>query len=205
MVMTNATEAYPLSDAERKDREALLKRLGVNFAPAIAEIIPLDHEVRKRRPLGLKPILDDDAPSALPATWTPQPGVPAMRDDLAMAMDVIRDIAEALVETQDRAKAKFDEVQAQFANQIAALKNENQSLRIILENLRITQRGDRGIRQPISEAISTFLARSVCTAGPGAASAVAALSPGLARPTGRWRSAAAGLARAVSPRAFRRR
>jgi hypothetical protein len=68
-----------------------------------------------------------------------------MRDDLAMAMDVIRDIAEALVEAQDRAKAKFDTMQASFDNQIGALKNENQALRLILENLRITQRGERGI------------------------------------------------------------
>ncbi len=100
-----------------------------------------------RRPLGLAPAPgDDDAPHEASApTWRPQPGVPAMRDDLAMAMDVIRDIAEALVEAQDRAKAKFDTMQASFDNQVAALKNENQALRLILENLRITQRGERGI------------------------------------------------------------
>jgi hypothetical protein len=106
-----------------------------------------------RRPLGLAPGGGSGAPAAdEPAalapgapTWTPQPGVPAMRDDLAMAMDVIRDIAEALVEAQDRAKAKFDTMQASFDNQIGALKNENQALRLILENLRITQRGERGI------------------------------------------------------------
>jgi hypothetical protein len=100
-----------------------------------------------RRPLGLAPAPGDDdaAHEASAPTWRPQPGVPAMRDDLAMAMDVIRDIAEALVETQDRAKAKFDTMQASFDNQVAALKNENQALRLILENLRITQRGERGI------------------------------------------------------------
>jgi hypothetical protein len=100
-----------------------------------------------RRPLGLAPAPDDDdaAHEASAPTWRPQPGVPAMRDDLAMAMDVIRDIAEALVEAQDRAKAKFDTMQASFDNQIGALKVENQSLRLILENLRITQRGERGI------------------------------------------------------------
>ena len=100
-----------------------------------------------RRPLGLAPAPGDDdaAHEASAPTRRPQPGVPAMRDDLAMAMDVIRDIAEALVEAQDRAKAKFDTMQASFDNQIGALKNENQALRLILENLRITQRGERGI------------------------------------------------------------
>jgi len=100
--MSDATEAYPLNDAERKDREALLKRLGVNFAPAIAETIPLDHEVRKRRPLGLQPgagssepIPSDDpgaafvsgAPSVAASLSADARARPATMGDVAEALD----------------------------------------------------------------------------------------------------------------------
>jgi hypothetical protein len=44
-----------------------------------------------------------------------------------------------------RVAAKFAEVRAEFGNQIEALRNENVALKLILENLRITQRGERGI------------------------------------------------------------
>lgn len=39
----------------------------------------------------------------------------------------------------------FERKLAGLENTIGALKNENQALRLILENLRITQRGERGI------------------------------------------------------------
>jgi hypothetical protein len=158
--MSNATEAYPLSDAERKGRETLLKRLGVNFAPAIAETIPLDREVRKRRPLGLTPgdgssesiPSDDPAPafaSSVPsvaATWSAETlARPATMADIAECLDTAIGIG---LESDALVGGRLRELRGQVAELKLAhgkLVNENTALRLILENLRVTQRGERGV------------------------------------------------------------
>jgi hypothetical protein len=142
--MSSAARNYDaLSDAERKDREALLRSLVVRPKPS-AEVV--DHPAR-RRPLGLAILDGDDAePEARATARAATPGVPAMRDDpLWVVMDLITECAATMDETQARVAAKFAEVRAEFGNQVTALRNENTALRLILENLRVTQRGERGI------------------------------------------------------------
>ena len=159
--MSNASAAYPLSYAEAHERAAMLKRLGVNFARPDAEIIPLVHEVRKRRPLGLAPVIDNDdrasqsrSPHVDLELDGPPPRDPAdNRAAWLSDLDVHgfatgQVIAEKLNGLELWAKRKLDEAQTRFENQIAALKNENTALRLILENLRIRERGDDGDRGP---------------------------------------------------------
>ncbi len=172
MVMTSATEAYPLSGAERKDRAALLKRLGVNFAPPDAEIIPLDHEVRKRRPLGLAPILDGD-PEAAPKRATyetafasdcPSVGaglgeatlqraasmadvVTAADTAIAIAMDGEAVLKARLSEMRGE-NARLETELARLRAQFAEAKAEFAEAKHILERLQITREGKRGERGP---------------------------------------------------------
>jgi hypothetical protein len=158
MVMTSATEAYPLSDAERKDREALLKRLGVNFAPAIAEIIPLDHEVRKRRPLGLAPGGGSSEPIADEPAFVSGPSVPSVAATLsaetlargATMADVVTAFDALLAIDSDGdglLRAKIAELRGQVSELKGALieaKHEIRELRLVQESLRISTRGESG-------------------------------------------------------------
>ena len=157
--MSNASAAYPLSYAEAHERAAMLKRLGVNFDRPDAEIIPLVHEVRKRRPLGLAPVIDNDdrasqsrSPHVDLELDGPPPRDPADNRAARLSDLDVHDfatgqvIAEELNGLELWAKRKLDEAQTRFENQIAALKNENTALRLILENLRIRERGDDGDR-----------------------------------------------------------
>jgi hypothetical protein len=83
-----------------------------------------------------EPANDDGAPPALPGEPTPH--------EMGL-VGLMTEIAEALAHLRNDAQRKFNEVQAEFKNEIAALKNENTALRLILENLRIRERGERGV------------------------------------------------------------
>jgi hypothetical protein len=155
--------AIYFSDAERQERHALLQRLGVSFAKPDAKVVAL--EERRRRPLGLRPAPGDDGPEPSEEPDSAGRGEPykgllaavdaetrAMPASVGYTLQHIDIIAEAMLDAhnetvdtinwlQDRLKSKFDALE----NTIGALKNENQSLRLILENLRITQRGERGV------------------------------------------------------------
>jgi hypothetical protein len=56
-------------------------------------------------------------------------------------VDLHNETVDAVDGLADDIKRKFGDLE----NTIGALKNENQALRLILENLRITQRGERGV------------------------------------------------------------
>jgi hypothetical protein len=90
--MSNAAATY-LTDAERADRQALLRSLGVK-PPKPAQVGALDG----CRPLGLRPVLDgDDAePEARATTRLPTPGVYAQHDDLMEAMALITEFADTI-------------------------------------------------------------------------------------------------------------
>jgi hypothetical protein len=146
-----ASNAYRYSDkAMAQERLAMKRWLDANGTKTDAKVVPIDRSARKK-PLFVAPIesLDDDADVAPPAsramTRTPRPGVPAMDDDLWEVTTALTGLGETLEYIASRAADKFERMQASFDNQIAALKNENQALRQILENLRITQRGERGV------------------------------------------------------------
>jgi hypothetical protein len=130
--------------------EATAVRAWMQSKSASAEVISLGHPVRA--PLGLRPAPgrpDDDAhetsakPSA-PNVWAPQPGRVAQFDELMELTKASGEIVEAMDQAFGRAETKLAEMQGRFDNEIGALRNENQSLRLILEHLRITERGERG-------------------------------------------------------------
>lgn len=154
MVMTSATEAYPLSDAERKDRAALLKRLGVNSAPAIAEVIPINHPAR--RPLGLKPVLDDVSdPEARGDPHKPWPP-----SDPAVGEPIYTDrqghgyhdpVAALVTETNELILGLIEDTRGHFAfklaemrAQLAKVEGECEAQRLIIEHLRTQSRGETG-------------------------------------------------------------
>jgi hypothetical protein len=120
--------------------------------------LPPDHPAR-RKPLGLAPAPgDDDAAHAARAETPREPSLElpprrAPADDRAALMSDVdvqgfvlsHVMGEELNSLEAAVKRAFDSLEGALRNEIAALKNENHSLRIILENLRITQRGERGI------------------------------------------------------------
>jgi hypothetical protein len=123
-----------------------------------AEIV----ELGKRRPLFTGPIIaeDDDAPSRSAAPSGPRFSLRDGKSEehlghvvaAGFVYDVV-DLTNGLMtdlhnETVDDIERLADQIKRKFGeleNAIGALKNENQSLRLILENLRITQRGERGV------------------------------------------------------------
>ena len=90
---------------------------------------------RRRRPLGLRPVGDDVVHEA--------PASEAGFEDPTVAL--VADISALLVQLIEDQRRHFESKLADLGNTIGALKNENQNLRLILENLRITQRGERGV------------------------------------------------------------
>jgi hypothetical protein len=80
-----------------------------------------------------------------PPSPKPEPGRVASYAELLELTAATGEIVESMDMAFGRSETKLDAMQMRFDNQLAALKNENQSLRLILENLRITQRGERGI------------------------------------------------------------
>jgi hypothetical protein len=136
--------------------EAEIVRLNADLARQLHDRVPLDARARspRRRPLGLAPGLgvveleagaasrtSRPAASASPARTGP-PAAGGNEDELTA---LLNEIIEWVGGLQSDAQRKFDEIRAQFETKIMALQNENTALRLILENLRITQRGERGI------------------------------------------------------------
>jgi hypothetical protein len=89
----------------------------------------------RRRPLGLRPAGDDAAHEASPSeAGFDDPTVALVAESSALLVDLIED-----------QRRHFESKVAGLANTIGKLQNENQALKLILENLRITQRGELGI------------------------------------------------------------
>jgi hypothetical protein len=102
---------------------------------------PPPNRQRKRRPLGLRPSADDVAAhEARPAASEASLG-----EYQNPVVSLVVESSELLLGLVDEQRRHFDNKLAGFVNTIAALQNENKSLRLILENLRVTQRGERGI------------------------------------------------------------
>ena len=146
--MTTATAPLTAGEIAKLNTD-IVRRLKLRDRGPSAEMAP-QPAAGARKPLGLR-IVDDGAPhetsadrpaapSASPAPADSSSGEPTLMD----VMVTLTEFAQIVGEQQTRVQAKFDEIRAQFENKVAALKNENQSLRLILENLRITQRGERG-------------------------------------------------------------
>jgi Collagen triple helix repeat (20 copies) len=148
-MVSAATEAEtvdrPATEAEIVALNAAIRvKMAARAAPQ-----PVDRQ--RRRPLGLAPglgVVEPEAsarprptPSAAPARMDP-PAAGGNEDELTA---LLNEIIEWVGGLQSDAQRKFDEIRAQFETKIAALQNENNALRLILENLRITQRGERGI------------------------------------------------------------
>lgn len=145
------TDAARLSDSEVAD---LTKRLANRPLPrdgsAIARRpLPAEHV---RRPLGLAPApgADEDGqarpapahPSAQDDFSEARRRAPASFGELLMLADAVKEeVSKPVNEVLGEIWAEFDKLK----NTIGKLQNENQSLRLILENLRVTQRGERGI------------------------------------------------------------
>jgi hypothetical protein len=103
---------------------------------------PPPSKARRRRPLGLAPggaASDDPVHEARgePLDMDDQGGDPVIA--------LVSQSGELLVQLIEAQRRHFEGKLGGLANTIGALQNENQALRLILENLRITQRGERGI------------------------------------------------------------
>jgi hypothetical protein len=96
---------------------------------------------RRRPPLGLRPIADDGATHE--ASSPAGEAVFAEYNDPIVAL--ISQSGELLLGVLEDQRRHFESKIAGLGNTIGALKNENQNLRLILENLRVTQRGERGV------------------------------------------------------------
>jgi hypothetical protein len=111
------------------------------------------HRNGARRPLGLRPVVDDVAAhEASVASRTSRPAAsasPASEAGFAEYTDptigLVAESNELLLGLVDDQRRHFENKLAGLVNTVEALQNENKSLRLILENLRITQRGERGI------------------------------------------------------------
>jgi hypothetical protein len=153
--------AADLSPAERAERRAFLRRLRDLPPRSSADVVPIGSQ---RKPLGLRPAPGDDDGDASPKGRAAAESFSfhfavgkdrAHLDNAVSAslvyqlldvvggalLEVHNDGVDELNDLQDRLARKFGELE----NTIGKLQNENQALRLILENLRITQRGERGI------------------------------------------------------------
>ena len=160
--MSNAAYANN-HDREDAARNAMLREWGLDRAKP-AEVIPIGRQARK--PLGLRPIVepndepDDDTPEQEPPVR--EDNRPAWLSDIdflirherKFTFPVVGEaLGEAMGNLEKRLKDRFDDVEnTSLRKDVEELKlahgklvNENQALRLILENLRITQRGERGI------------------------------------------------------------
>ena len=171
--MSNASAAtYPLlSDAERKEREAMLRQFGLD-RPKPATVIPLG---ATRKPLGLRPVDGDDdrAPERDVAPY----GEPDLDRgpiiDLAEYSQEFRDgsatvgmlyfslnTAASLTETLgERTKARFAELRAEIAGlevananlraTLAEVRAKVAELTFVSERLRVEARRPGGERGPM--------------------------------------------------------
>ena len=156
--MTTATEAEtaPLTASEIAAlNTAVLVKMrdrvppGARAAPPKPPAEGRAHRNGSRRPLGLRPVAGDEPEagtgrpeaSASPARMEPPPA--GENEDELTAL--LNDIVGWVRDLQTDVQRKFDETRAQFETKIDKLQNENTALRLILENLRIRERGERGI------------------------------------------------------------
>jgi hypothetical protein len=168
--------AANLSDAERVERAAFLKRLGLSPKGG-ATVIPLEHEVRKRRPLGLAPAPDSGPDDDDASPRDPPPFHFHFADDkdeafLANAVSAgflfsyLDVVGGALIEVhnegvrefndlQDRLERKFKDIEsarrteaAELRATIAELRSELSQMRSIQEAARIASRGEQGVAGP---------------------------------------------------------
>jgi hypothetical protein len=160
--MSNAGAAYPLSDAEARERAAMLKGLAVNFARADAEIIPLDHEVRKRRPLGLAPVGADDSsylPLVAEAFANISPEGRAAPATVENTIDILDIAIRATFDGDDNLyglivalRGQVSELKLENARAralVAELKSQVSELAFVSERLRVEARGPAGERGPL--------------------------------------------------------
>lgn len=133
------TADAPLTAAELAALNAGIARQLHDRASLAARVEPDEAlpPARRRKPLGLRPAADAPAAEARP---------PASEDHFAdPAINLIVEANELTLGLIETMRAHFAGKLAGLENTIGALKNENQALRLILENLRITQRGERGL------------------------------------------------------------
>lgn len=138
MSMSSVAARQPPESATNTEHEAALdalKRREAMFAEEDgrrarrSRAAPLAPD---RKPLGLRPVSDAADPGASPGPQDPL---------LALISEGHAALFDAVEQLQEQVQQKI----ASLETQLGAMKNENTSLRLILENLRITQRGERGI------------------------------------------------------------
>ena len=164
--MTNASYNF---DRDDEARAKMLREWGLDRPKRDADVIPM-----RRAPLGLAPAPGDDEPerdadgkfdganyrSGLWDNHTQEEldAAPALsyvftlNDALTGLViettnDAVREI-NTLIDNECAHRRRIESLESQMAELTLAqgkLVNENQSLRLILENLRITQRGERGV------------------------------------------------------------
>ena len=161
--------ARNLSPTELEERRAFLARLAADFPKPSADVIPM-----RRGPLGLAPIVDDepldvdDCPiediASPPLTRTDNRAATlldidylirhALRHERKFVFAVMGEILGEEMGRADNAlrkelegklgaPAQAQEI-AELRNTIGAMQNETTSLRLILENLRLREKGEKG-------------------------------------------------------------
>jgi hypothetical protein len=99
-------------------------------------------EPRCRKPLGLAPAPGDDSP----ASEARPPASEAVFAEYAdPAIGLVVQSNELILSLIEDVRRSFERKIAGLENAHAKLVNENTALRLILENLRVTQRGERGV------------------------------------------------------------
>jgi hypothetical protein len=168
----SANAARDFTEAEIAERAAFLKRLGLSPKGG-ATVIPLEHEVRKHRPLGLAPAPgpDDAAERDGYADNVDADGRVIMengyrfsfKDGMEPAIleapatgDFVLEMANAVTSIADtahrKAKAGIAELRREARSEISKLKaaliearHEIRELKLIQESMRIANRGERGV------------------------------------------------------------
>jgi hypothetical protein len=168
----SANAARDFTEAEIAERAAFLKRLGLSPKGG-ATVIPLEHEVRKHRPLGLAPAPgpDDAAERDGYADNVDADGRVIMengyrfsfKDGMEPAIleapatgDFVLEMANAVTSIADtahrKAKAGIAELRREARSEISELRaaliearHEIRELKLIQESMRIANRGERGV------------------------------------------------------------
>jgi hypothetical protein len=170
--MSNAAVYQDLTDAERVERAAFLKRLGLT-PKGSAEVIPISHPARK--PLGLRPVEGDTGDDVSPRDLPPfsfhfQDDKDQAHLDNAVSagfvysyldfiggvlIELQNDTVHEVNALQDRLKAKFDGIEAARRAEVAELKltvtelrGELLAMKAVQEAARIASRGEQGLVGP---------------------------------------------------------
>jgi hypothetical protein len=148
--MSNAVAYNDLTDAERKDREALLRQWGINVTKPSAEVIPVDHPVRKRPPLGLRPVPGDDAHGGDDDnmgeagrvtlhdgySFSFKDGVSPEFLDAPATVDLLYDGLNAVTSVADTVHRRAKGLVAEVRSEVARVELENAQLRALVAELR---------------------------------------------------------------------